>query len=357
LRSNPLPALARPDVPFDARQLSRWCQDLQDYSRIVNTKEFQVQMRLFLIEITEKMWPSYAVRRDWREGMRHSMADQLDLRLRRLYPGIEKFGRVVYRRHGGPDAPGPRFILQPHEGSKGRNLRTVVAHYVESSRKASVHPLRLKANGRYTERWDALRHEPKSGVLFIERYSGVDGFLRTQAAHPQIRLDLVSNNELHVICSSRAKTLLAHTAVLRALERHLPAKVVFRNPDRMGREYYLATLDLFSELGIDVEFEEYVRPSSHCHPWRSEIQQDNKKLDGFLFVHISKLKGLSRRVAEYAGKIRDWYLIKQNDLSQLGVTLHAEADLCIAKFGNCLAELGRLILNNDRQIYLIHAPP
>lgn len=357
LRSKPLAPVGRPNLKYDAKQLEHWCRNLDDYVSVINTEEFQAQMRYFLADMAEEILPRYTKRRDYREGIRHAMAAQMDLRLQRMYPGIEKFGEVVYRRHGGPGSPGARFIFQPRYGSKGRELEVVIGQYVERSRKASVHSLRLKANTQYIQRWKAIKAAPKSGVLFIERYSGYDGFQKAKAVDPTIRLDSVVNGKLHVIACSRKRTLLAQGAVLKALERYLPAKVVFRNPDRLGREYYLASFELLDELGIEVEFEDYVQPSGHCRPWRSEIQQDNKKLDGFLFVHRSKLKGVPRRVAECAGKIRDWYLIKREHLLQLGVAVSSSVDLHINRFGNCLVDLARIVINGDRKTYLIHAPP
>jgi hypothetical protein len=356
-RCPPLPPIVLPKIAYEFDQLRTWLESVEDYSDILNTEEFQAQMRFLLSEMLDDTFPDYATYNDCREDFRKAIAVQMDLRLSKEYPNLEKFGRVEYRRHGGPDDPGCRFIFQPHVGGKGRELTVVMKGHLRRSRISSVHALRILAQNGYLERWEKIRNAPKSGTLIIERYSGFDGFQKARTINPTIRLDRVADGKLHTIISARKKTLLSHGPVLKALEEHLPAKIIFRNPDRLGREYFQSTLGLFAELGIEIEFDEYTAPTGHCHPGQSEIQRDNRRLDGFVFIHQEKLKGLVRKVADQAARIRDRYLIKRSDLLQLGQKLRSVANLNLKRYGNGLVELCQIILNDDKQSYLINAPP
>lgn len=356
-RCAPLASIALPKVGYNPDILRIWLRDVAAYPEIVNTVEFQAQMRHLLHELLLDDYPDYARRQDHREDFRRAIAVQLDLQLHKDYPDLAELGSVVYRRHGGPGDPGCRFIFQPYHGGKGRGLDVVLSGYVHRSKVSSVHALRLSAQSKYIERWDKIRNAPKSGTLFIERHSGFDGFLKATAGGGRPRLNRVVNRTIHTVVSARKKTILAHPPILDALEKHAPKEVVFRNPDRLGREYYRSTLDLFADLGIDVQFLDYTAPNEHCRPWRSEIQRDNSKLDGFVLIHRKKLKVLPKRLLSCAARIRERVLIRQRDLMQMGFSLRAPHAINLKRFDNGLVELDRIILNRDRRTYLITAPP
>jgi hypothetical protein len=199
----------------------------------------------------------------------------------------------------------------------------------------------------------------------IIRYSNWQGLKNARKRNPRIWngrvIDVKGMRTLFVVHSARKGDITHNKSVRRALRRVIPDVVHFADVDRLGREYWESAYRSFEALGIRVEFNDpdWV-PDMHLRPSTTKIDKQTAALtDEVCLVHKSAIDGskIKKKLLDSLRRIRDHFLVKQQNLALLGVDLTALTPRLIDQFGNACSEIVQIAISSVQSFKFATAPP